>query len=830
MRLNDCDLFNPDSPRYVIYSQSIVNLGSYRATDLPGSPLYSWRPPGLSLLLAPMMAIRPYDVVAAKCVILLCGGLLLWILYQFNGLHCQRWTALLLTSVVATSPAFLVLSTEVLSEIPYTLGALIVLFLLSRTNVPDLKRPVVQNTGSEFLILGFAIFALTFMTWVRTAGVSLVIAVALWSLASRKRWKWFIAVICAGVGLAVLAWRNRMAAGENYAGSLFNRLRENGLPSIVASGIDTIKHYSFTAPGLLFPGLTSERPMYAPLTLDGLPDLGIPYAVPASIAAIIAVIALMGMWKHRSAGGSLSFLYVAVYCACLVVWPWRHERFLWPMIPVILAYVPAGTSLLLRYIRSSNRDLYVCCAISLLALGAWQSTISAGLVRVNLEFLRDPVVFHATRYPSFYFSNWRQAGSWLRNNAPPASRVLTWHAAVAGTSRLLQRRAQFETYSPEKLRQQIEQFSARYLVVPDAQFGDGFGWQQLSADPAVTLNVVYREQDVAVLEVTPNRTGTVSKTAYPEWLEQQLQLVVQARQRTPERVDLAIRHASLLRELGNDNEAIKILRGLVDRRIFTARICAELGWLLYETGDFAEAARFLEMAKMLPNAESIAGVLAEGAAKARQRLAQVNSASSTPRVERQLRRVKSMMSFLKFAAAQREAARMLDEYPEHPDVNFLCGNLHHLMGEIAEAEVFYNKALQMGFQDAQEWLFLIRFDEAITRSEKSIIEAGSLTQAIDPASADDHLQLAKMLREHGWPGRALAILEEANARFADQVAVERPLADSYLSFARPDLALPLYQAILQHDGDDMEARKGLAAAQRLLIEPEMNGRNDKIQR
>ena len=56
MRLNDCDLFNPDSPRYVIYAQALVNLGEYRATDLPGSPLYSWRPPGLSMLLAPMMA------------------------------------------------------------------------------------------------------------------------------------------------------------------------------------------------------------------------------------------------------------------------------------------------------------------------------------------------------------------------------------------------------------------------------------------------------------------------------------------------------------------------------------------------------------------------------------------------------------------------------------------------------------------------------------------------------------------------------------------------------------------------------------------------------
>lgn len=824
MRLNDCDLFNPDSPRYVIYSQSLVNLGDYRATDLPGSPLYSWRPPGLSLLLVPMMAIRPYDVVAAKCVILLCGALLLWFLYQFNALHCERGPALLMTGVVATSPAFLVLSTEVLSEIPYTLGVLIVLFLLSRPKVSDFKRPMTQSPRSQFLILGVATFVLTFTTWLRTAGVSLVIAVALWSLASRSRRKWLVSVICAAAGLAVLALRNRMAAGENYAGSLFTRLREQGFLSTAASGIDTIQHYLSTAPGLLLPGLTSQRPMYAPLTLDGLPNLGVPYAVQASIAAIIGIVAILGMWKQRSVGSSLSFLYFAVYCACLVVWPWRHERFLWPLIPVILAYVPAGTSLLLSGLRTSNRDIYVCGTISLLALAAWQSTIDAQIVQVNLEFIRDRVTFHATRCPSFYFSNWRQAGSWLRNNAPPSSRVLTWHAAVAGTSRLFQRRVQFETYSPDKLRQQIEQFSARYLVVPDAQFGDGFGWQQLAADPALTMNVVYREQDVAVLEVVPNRTGAVSLTAYPEWLVKQSQLIADARQKMPERIDLAIRHASLLRESGDDKEAITILRGLFEKGVITARICAELGWMLYDAGDFAESARLLDMAKSLPNAESIAGVLAEGAAKARQRLAQADSAPTTPPVERQLRRVKALMNSLKFAAAQREAAQMIDEHPEHAEVNFVRGTLYHQLGELQHAEACYEKALQLGFKDAEEWLFVIRFDEALARPEKSIIEAGSLQQTIDPANANDHVQLSKLLREHGWPGRALAILEQANARFADQIVIQQPLADLYRHFARPDLARPLYQAILQHKAEDDEARKGLIVAERLLIEPEMNGR------
>ncbi len=821
LRLNDCDLFNPDSPRYVIYSQSIVDLGEYRATDLPGAPLYSWRPPGLSLLLAPMLALRPYDVVAAKVVVLLTGTLLLWIVFQLTALNSGFWPALIMTGVVASGPSFFVLSTEVLTEIPYTLGVLLVLLLLSRSTIPNVGEVRNQHWWSRYTTLGIAIAALSFTPWLRTAGVALVAAVGIWSVMCRARHQWLSGVAMAVVGVGLLAWRNKQAAGENYVGSLLSRYRDQGFGTMFVSGMDTVWHYIVTLPGLLLPGLTTDRAWYSPLTVGSSPTMALPYIIAACMAATLVSLAMLGMCNRRAQGGSLAILYVGIYCACLVVWPWRHERFLWPLIPVILTYVPMGLGVIASSLPALQSGMTVCGAVSMLALCGWQTVGCLQIVGVNQEFVKTPEAFYAQQVPGFYFSNWRRAGSWLNAHTSPSTRILTWHAAVAGTSHRFQKRVQFETVSPEKLRQQIAGFSARYLVVPAGQYGDGFGWQQLSADPAVQLKTVYIEQDVAILEVLPNRTGEVAKDAYPDWVNKQVELAESARKQRPARIDLAIRYASLLREAGRDDEALVAFRDLYDHGVKTVRVCAELGWLLYDARSFAEAAKFLDMARILPNAESIASTLAEGAARAREQLNEQSDNIEQPPIERRLNRVKSLMSVLKYAAAERELDRLIKDAPNHPEVLFVRGKLHHRLGELSQADVCYEHALKLGYTAAQAWLMVIRFSHAMAGGSAVTVSAGGQLETVDPSNPADHVRLAQLLQDHGWPGRALATLEEADARFPHLPSIQRPLGDLYRSFARPELAVPLYEGVLAINPGDESARQGLDAAQAALFEPAM---------
>jgi len=813
LRLNDCDLFNPDSPRYVIYSQSIVNFGEYRAIDLPGAPVYTWRPPGLSLLLTPAQAIRPYDTVAAKIVILITAALLLWSLYQLTTVHCGSWWAIIVVGLITTNPGFLVLSTEVLSEIPYTLLTLVVLALLCRSaSAADSEDDLPICPTGGWAAFGLAIIALTFLPWIRTAGVALVVAVGLWSVTSRPRWKWLTAVIVASLGLGALAWRNHLADGENYAGSLVGRFRERGLIAMAQSGSETISFYIMEVPNLLLPGLSADRPWYAPLTVNVLPSFNLPYAVTATLATILVCLSVLGMWQRRSAGGSLVLLYLLIYSACLVVWPWRHERFLWPLAPVLLAFVPAGINAIVRALPQLERDLSICAAISLLALCGWQGVTCEQLVRENQAFVGNRADFYGSHLPTFYFSNWRRAGEWLNRNSAPTDRILTWHAAVGTTSRRFQKRVAFEATPPDKLRQQIEAFSARYLVIPAGQFGDGFGWQQLAADPVYRFNIVYFEQDVAILEITPNRTGEVSKTTYSDWLQAQVRAADEACKRYPKRIDLAIRRASLLRESGREVEAIEQLRALIDAGNVTVRAASDLGWALFETGQYTDAAKYLDLARTLPNAESIAGTLTKGAEIAIQRSEETPAQRAERDADRQLSMTKALLNNLKLADAERRLDQFLIAHPDQAEALYLRGRLHYLCGNLPSAQACYEHATALASGDAQAALNVLRLDRAIRSNISSTITSQNGETNFDPADPRTHFDFAELLTEQGWSGRALDVLEKGLQKFPDDPTIKRRLADAYRRFARADLAVPIYESLLADNPGDVDLSQGLNAA------------------
>ena len=834
MRLNDCDLFNPDSPRYLIYAQGMLNQGEYRAIDVPGQPVYSWRPPGLPLLLTPALMFRPYDVVAAKVMVLLTGCLLLLAVHALAVLHGGRWSGPLAVALTGSSPVMLVLSTEVLSEVPYTLAVLALIYWLGRVA----EKPKIPN------MLRFAAIFLT-LIWlpaIRTVGVSLIIAVGLWSLVSRWRLPYLLTAALAGGSIYWRAQHGRAAGGDNYAASLFDKLREQGLAAVVTEVWQTMQFYAAALPGLLFPGLTKERPFYAMLTLDALPSAEGLNRLLAIASIALLLVGLCGVWAQRHRTGGLVLLYLPLYLGCLAVWPWRHERFLWPLIPLLWVFVPAGVTSVMKVLRPGTpRWLMPLLALAAVGLCHRQVLSDASLIATNQRAVSDRDAFHAREAPSFYFGDWRRAGTWLREQTPPHARLLTWHAAVGGTAHRFQRRASFETLSPEKLRQQIASFSARYLVVIDAHWGDGFGWQQLSADPACLLKVVYRERDVAILEVEPNRSGQVSRSAHGDWLQVQLARLDEFLDQHPERDDVLVRRTTLLRELGRGDEATASLRDLIDKGHTSVRVCADLGWALFEERRYAEAAQYLDLARGLPNAEAIAAALADGAEKARARLRETPEETAAKSVDRTLSRIQAHAAALKWTRAEREADQLLALAPERAEAHYWRGYLHHLFGERTQAQRHYETAVALGSEAARAKLELIRLEAAVANEQPTdspkpeLPEPNTAVSAInpanqqstaeastadaDPTSMATHVRLAKLLDEHGWSGRAVAVLEAARTRFGDKPEILVPLADLYRRFARPDEAAPLYRLAQKDWPHDKAVRQGLSAAEAALREP-----------
>ena len=816
LRLNDCDLFNPDSPRYLIYAQSLADSGQYRAIDTPGAPPYTWRPPGLPILLAPVLKFLPYDVVAAKCVVLLTAALLLAVVHALASSTRGGWSGPLMVAVVGSSPMFLSLATEVLTEVPYALGILAVLYWIGRWDD--------STSGTRRAAYAGALVALAFTPVVRTIGVALVAAVGLWSLTSRRRLKLLPAVAVAVACLGWMAWRSRMAAGNNYAGSLLQSIREHGLPSVIADVTRALGFYASVFPGVLLPGLTNEQTFYAPMVIGPLPSLSGFGRLVAAVTLMVTALAIVGLWQQRGRGGAAGLLYVPLYCACLAIWPWRHERFLWPMVPLVWAFFPAGCNLIGRALPRQWRLVsQPVIVMGLLALCVWQSLGDAALISTNQRFLADRDAFHNHEAPGFYFGDWRKAGRWIRENSAPHSRMLAWQAAVGGTAHRYQRRVQFETLTPDKVRQQIAGFSARYLVVTTAQFGVGFGWRQVFSDPAYSLTVVYQDRDVAVLEVGPNRNGTVSRTGYTEWMETQRTALDAVLAHSPDRNDLIARKAELLREEGQTQQAIALYEDLVRRGMVTVRVCSSLGWLYFAERKYELAAHFLDLASGLPNAEPVAASLADGARKARERLHETpddsTDTSLDKSIEQSLRRIQGQVESLSFADAEREADAILPRAPEHAGLNYWRGYLHQLFGERDQAETCYVRAVQSGSNEARGKLLLLRWERAIQQSASSVVNVEGASEPVDPSAMASHVRLAKLYDEHGWSGRSVAVLEAARQRFGDQPEILAPLAELYLQFARPEEAAPLFRLAQQAWPHEKSVRQGLSAAESALRVP-----------
>jgi tetratricopeptide (TPR) repeat protein len=808
LRLNECDLFNPDSPRYLIYAQGLLETGEYRAVDVPGEPIYTWRPPGLPLLLAPVLYFKPYDVIAAKCVVLASAVLLLWMVHLLASSVSGGWSGPLAVTAVSSSPIFLVLSTEVLTEVPYALGTLAVICWMGRWCE---RRPSA--------LFALVVIVLAFLPFVRTVAVSLVAAVAVWSLVSRRRWPMLLPV---GVAILGLIWQaQRGDSSDNYAGQLQATLSEQGLLGVVREASGQLSYYAQATADVLLPGLTGVQPFYVRLMIEASPTLSGFESVALAAACAIVFLAAIGWWSARRQAGGLALLYLPLYFGCLALWPWRHERFVWVLVPLIWAFVPAGLSAATNALPPRVRSGWnVAAALCLLALCVWHLRADTELVAANQQFLSRGDTFYAEDQPSFYFSDFRAAGQWIRDHTPEHARILTWHAAIAGTAHRYQKRVSFETQTPERIRQQVEAFSARYLVVPTAQFHDGFGWQQISADPAIAWKIVYERRGVAVLEVQPNRDGVVTRTAYDDWLAVQLAAVEGYLQNYPQRSDLSVRRAGLLAELGRCDEAIVNLRELVDRGVVTVRVCADLGWLLLEQGEYAEAAKFLDRARGLPNSEAIADALANGA-----RLAQEKARSGTDSpvreasgIERDLERLKHHVAMLKFAAAERIADRLTAAAPDYANVQYWRGYLHHVFGEWDEAAACYERAIHRGSTEARGKLRLMRWCEAMARGRPATIAIIGDSEAINPDCAAAHLELARQLDANGWSGRALAVLEAAHEQFDDS-SLFVPMADLYRRFAQPERAVPLYRRALDVHPHDEGALRGLEAADEALRTP-----------
>lgn len=336
-------IFNPaldlggDNCVYYMYATSIAEGKGYTDLSSINQPPGSTFPPGYPLLMAPLRFITD-SIVAQKIL----NGIFLYIAAIFIYLFIRRnklSVALAMTAAVVMLLNYRVLefATIMMSEMSYLMFSAIILWLVVRFDERDGHDGDVKKwwKNPHFWLL---VICAGFAYQIRTQGIAIVVAVAVWMLVSRK-WLQTLGFI-AGFALTTLPWtiRNHVVGlGANrYLDQIFmvNQWRpEEGYISV---------------PDLVIRGFATLKMLVTKAILGTvIPYLNVDYNAPATpgewlAGLLMLAIIFYGFWQFRRYFWLLASYTVAVLgIICLWSAP-SGNRYIVTLVPILETGIVVG--------------------------------------------------------------------------------------------------------------------------------------------------------------------------------------------------------------------------------------------------------------------------------------------------------------------------------------------------------------------------------------------------------------------------------------------------------------------------------------------------------
>ena len=311
-----------DNTAYLALARSLLEHGRYLELWDPDRPPHTQYPPGFPAILAAAALAGLRSWSALKLMMLGFSAAAVGLSHLWMRQRVAPVPALALGTLVAVAPGLAGESQWVLSDVPFWAVTMAALLALERGRTG-------WGVGLAFAALG-----------IRTAGLPLILAIVAW-LTVRRRWK-----AAAGTATVLLtlgvAWTLRGTDGTGYLAQFW--LENPYAPSLGRVGVA----------GLL------ER-MVANLDRYGLSILMRTLAGGAGLVGAIgggALVLAAGagfarrLWQaptpDRPSTRPLVELFAVLYSGMLLLWPeqWASDRFLIPILPVLLVYAADGVGML----------------------------------------------------------------------------------------------------------------------------------------------------------------------------------------------------------------------------------------------------------------------------------------------------------------------------------------------------------------------------------------------------------------------------------------------------------------------------------------------------
>ena len=349
-----------DNAAYLSLARSLLERHDFTSTWDPALPPHTQYPPGFPAVLALAMTVGLQPWVPLKIVVTLFSAAAVALSFLWIRRRGRPLLALGVGALLAISPGALTESHWILSDVPFWAFTLLALWACERLD-PGLR--------ARFWVV-VAATLLAYFT--RSAGLPLVLAVLAW-LALQRRWRQWAAVAGVLAPLALLWWlRARAAGGVDYveqfwlldpytpgsgrigAADLVARALENAskyltlhLPILLAGavgGAAVVLAGATAALGLVGWALGVTRALASRERLPGARDRTAA-AEPDASDGSAASRRRRPRTLDRLADLTVAEMFLPLYLGLLLAWPavWSGERFLLPVLPVILYY--AGASL-----------------------------------------------------------------------------------------------------------------------------------------------------------------------------------------------------------------------------------------------------------------------------------------------------------------------------------------------------------------------------------------------------------------------------------------------------------------------------------------------------
>jgi hypothetical protein len=337
-----------DDAAYLLLSRSLRAF-SYREVQFIGEPIAARFPPGYPAILAIAGVFgERLGVIAAAGIAFSASGL--WAMFDVIRRRWSAQLALLVTGVVAVNPIFVRDAGAIASE-----GAFMALVLWSLWAADRCE------SGARRGVVAGATAIMAAM--VRSAGVTLPLALGVhWLLRRRIRAVAALAVASAMTVGAWLAWTTlapRRDVRRSYIDDAVVAETPGASPvSVIAQRIrtNTTEYLAQTAPDEL------ALPLVKRTHIDNV--------VWVLLIVTLAGAGMASAWRRWNA----AVVWFALYALLLAVWPYNIERFLEPLLPLVIAFMIVGAWTIASIPWQSGRWPVVAPA----AVGALLAGLSLG--------------------------------------------------------------------------------------------------------------------------------------------------------------------------------------------------------------------------------------------------------------------------------------------------------------------------------------------------------------------------------------------------------------------------------------------------------------------